>query len=84
MPFFHGIRVTEKQTQIVAPVQVDSAVQVVVGLAPVNMGNLADPLAPQIAYSYDEAVQKMGMSADHLTYTTVSYTHLTLPTKLEV
>lgn len=69
MPFFHGIRVTEKQTQIVAPVQVDSAVQVVVGLAPVNMGNLADPLAPQIAYSYDEAVQKMGMSADHLTYT---------------
>ena len=69
MPFFHGIKVNEKQTQIVAPVQVDSAVQVVVGLAPVNMGSLADPLAPQIAYSYDEAVQKMGMSADHLTYT---------------
>ena len=37
MPFFHGIKVNEKQTQIVAPVQVDSAVQVVVGLAPVNM-----------------------------------------------
>ncbi len=69
MAFFHGIQVSEKQTQIVAPVQVDSAVQVVVGLAPVNMGSLADPLAPQIAYSYDEAVQKMGMSADHLTYT---------------
>ena len=69
MPFFHGIKVNEKQTQIVAPVQVDSAVQVVVGLAPVNMGSLADPLAPQIAYSYDEAIQKMGMSADHLTYT---------------
>lgn len=69
MAFFHGIQVSEKQTQIVAPVQVDSAVQVVVGLAPVNMGNLSDPLAPQIAYSYEEAVEKMGMSADHLTYT---------------
>ena len=69
MAFFHGIQVSEKQTQIVAPVQVDSAVQVVVGLAPVNMGSLSDPLAPQIAYSYEEAVEKMGMSADHLTYT---------------
>lgn len=69
MAFFHGIQVSEKQTQIVAPVQVDSAVQVVVGLAPVNMGNLSDPLAPQIAYSYEEAVEKMGMNADHLTYT---------------
>ena len=69
MAFFHGIQVSEKQTQIVAPVQVDSAVQVVVGLAPVNMGNLSDPLAPQIAYNYEEAVEKMGMSADHLTYT---------------
>ena len=69
MAFFHGIQVSEKQTQIVAPVQVDSAVQVVVGLAPVNMGNLSDPLAPQIAYNYEEAVEKMGMNADHLTYT---------------
>lgn len=42
MAFFHGIQVSEKQTQIVAPVQVDSAVQVVVDLAPVNMGNLSD------------------------------------------
>ena len=43
MAFFHGIQVSEKQTQIVAPVQVDSAVQVVVGLAPVNMGELKRP-----------------------------------------
>lgn len=69
MAFFHGIKVQEKQTQIVAPVQVDSAVQVVVGLAPVNMGNITDPLSPQVAYSYEEAVAKMGMSDNHLSYT---------------
>lgn len=69
MAFFHGIRVTEKQTSIVAPVQVDSAVQVVVGLAPVNLSEAQDPLAPQIAYTYDEAVRKMGMASDRLTYT---------------
>ncbi len=69
MGFFHGIKVLEKKTPVVAPVQVDSAVQVVIGLAPVNMGNTADPLAPQVAYSYDEAVQKMGISNNHLTYT---------------
>ena len=33
MAFYHGIQVQEKQTRVVAPVQVDSAVQVVVGLA---------------------------------------------------
>lgn len=69
MAFFHGIKVQEKQTQIVAPVQVDSAVQVVVGLAPINMGSVADPLVPQVAYSYEEAVAKMGMSDNHLSYT---------------
>ena len=40
MAFFHGIQVSEKQTQIVAPVQVDSAVQVVVGLAQVKWSAL--------------------------------------------
>lgn len=39
MAFYHGIQVQEKQTRVVAPVQVDSAVQVVVGLAPINMGS---------------------------------------------
>lgn len=37
MAFYHGIQVQEKQTRVVAPVQVDYAVQVVVGLAPINM-----------------------------------------------
>ena len=68
MAFYHGIQVQEKQTRVVAPVQVDSAVQVVVGLAPINMGS-ADPLVPQVAYSYEEAVAKMGMSDNHLSYT---------------
>lgn len=69
MAFYHGIQVQEKETQVVAPVQVDSAVQVVVGLAPINMGSVADPLVPQVAYSYEEAVAKMGMSDNHLSYT---------------
>ena len=69
MAFYHGIQVQEKQTRVVAPVQVDSAVQVVVGLAPINMGSAADPLVPQVAYSYEEAVAKMGMSDNHLSYT---------------
>ena len=68
MAFYHGIQVQEKQTRVVAPVQVASAVQVVVGLAPINMGS-ADPLVPQVAYSYEEAVAKMGTSDNHLSYT---------------
>ena len=32
MAFYHGIQVQEKETQVVAPVQVDSAVQVVVAI----------------------------------------------------
>lgn len=70
MSFYHGIKVLEKKTSIVAPVQVDSAVQVVVGLAPVNMiAADIDPLVPQVAYNYDEAVKKMGMSKNHTVYT---------------
>ncbi len=64
MVYQHGVYVYENPTSVTAPVFVDSAVQVVVGTAPVNL--LADPAAavnkPILVNSFAEAVSKMGYS----------------------
>lgn len=64
----HGIFISEQATSLVTPIEVDSAVQVVVGAAPINTGETEKALTPQIAYSYEEAVKKIGYAADQLTY----------------
>lgn len=68
MAYKHGVFVYESPTSITPPVQVDSAVQVAIGLAPVNLGSAENPLAPQLAYSYDEAVKKVGISKSLMTF----------------
>jgi len=71
MAYQHGVYITEQATSLTPPVQVDSAIQVIVGTAPVNL--VEDPQGavnkPLIAYSYAEAVSKVGYSDDFENYT---------------
>lgn len=69
MSYQHGVYVEEQSTAVTAPVTADSAVQVVIGTAPVNMSQQGDILSPQIAYSYDEAVKKVGYSKNFADFT---------------
>lgn len=61
----HGIQIQEQPTSLVSPVTSESAVQVIVGVAPVNLAtDNENPLAPKLAYRYSEAVEKVGMCSD--------------------
>lgn len=64
MAYGHGVTVLENPTSLTPPVEVDSAVQFIVGTAPVNL--LDDPAAavnkPILVYSFAEAVTKVGYS----------------------
>lgn len=64
----HGVYIYENPTSLIPPVKVDSAVQVAVGVGHVNNSGAENVLEPQIAYSYDEAVMKMGMANDLMEY----------------
>ncbi len=67
----HGVRVQEQATSLVAPILGTAGLQVVFGTAPVNLAE--DPYSvtntPVIAYSWSEAVKKLGYSADYRHYT---------------
>jgi hypothetical protein len=64
MPYNHGVYVYENPTSVVTPLTADSAVQVIVGTAPVNL--LADPAEavnkPILVNSFAEAQEKVGYS----------------------
>lgn len=64
MSYQHGIYIEENATSITAPLTVDSAVQVVVGTAPVNL--IANPIEvvnkPILVNSFAEAQKKIGYS----------------------
>ncbi len=67
----HGVRVQEQETSLLAPIEGTAGLQVVFGTAPVNLAE--DPYGvtntPVIAYSWSEAVRKLGYSADYTNYT---------------
>lgn len=71
MAMNHGFYVTEAPSSVTAPISVDSALQVVVGTAPVNQ--LANPAAavntPLWASTYAEAVAAVGYDSDFASYT---------------
>lgn len=71
MAYQHGVRVLEQETSVIAPILGTAGLQVVFGTAPVNMAE--DPSAvvntPVIAYSWAEAVSKLGYSDDWNSYT---------------
>jgi phage tail sheath protein FI len=67
----HGIYIYESATPIAAPIESSSAVQVVIGTAPVNM--VEDPSAvvnkPILANSAQEAIEALGYCDDFENYT---------------
>lgn len=62
MAYNHGVRVLENPTSLVAPVQGTAGLQVIIGVAPVNLAK--DPYnatnRPLIAYSFAEASAAVG------------------------
>lgn len=66
MPYNHGVRVLEKQTSLTAPIYGTAGLQVVVGVAPVNLA--ADPYhctnVPMLANSFAEASAAVGYCDD--------------------
>lgn len=71
MGYRHGIYISELATSITPPVQVSAGLIVAFGTAPVNQ--LEDPASavnkPIIAYTYAEAVSKIGYSTNFEKYT---------------
>lgn len=67
----HGIFVNENPTSLAVPVSGTAGLQVVVGTAPVNMGDKPEAAVnvPVLANSYSEAVQQLGYSDDFSAYT---------------
>ncbi|MER1986578.1 MAG: phage tail sheath family protein [Solibacillus sp.] len=69
MTYMHGAYAYEGPTSIAPPIKSTAGLTVVVGTAPVNMADATNVNKTVIAYTYAEAVKKMGYSADFESYT---------------
>ena len=69
MAFRHGVYKSEVPTSIIAPAQSESGLPVIVGTAPVFMGDKSCVNKPQLVYTYEEAVKIFGYSDDWTNYT---------------
>lgn len=71
MAYKHGIDIVENPTSLTPPITADSAVQVVVGTAPVHLSENISGVVnqPVLAYSLAEAQRKLGYSDDFNAYT---------------
>lgn len=65
----HGVYTYEVPTSIVPPVESTAGLTVVVGTAPINLTDPTNVNKATLAYTYSEAVQKMGYSANFDKYT---------------
>ena len=72
--FFHGVRTSEQDTKMYGVAAVDSAIPVVIGVAPLNNGgNLENVNKPVLVNNYTEAVAAFGDSNDIGTYTIAEF-----------
>ena len=60
MAFKHGVYKSEVPTSLVSPVQGEAGLPVVVGCAPVYMGDITNVNKPVLCYTYSEAVSALG------------------------
>jgi len=65
----HGIRIYEQATSLLPPRSVSSALPVVFGTAPLNMGKAENVNKPVLCYSYEDAVEEFGYLDDYANYT---------------
>lgn len=81
MTYRHGVYVSDNPTSIVPPVRTSAGLPVVFGTAPVNRAtNPAPANKPVLCYSYKEAIEAFGYSADWEKYTLCEfiYSHFVL------
>ena len=69
MAFRHGVYKSEVPTSIIAPSQGEAGLPVIVGTAPVFMGDPACVNKPVLVYTYEEAIKTFGYSDDWDNYT---------------
>lgn len=69
MAFTHGVYKSERATSIIAPTENLSGLPVIVGTAPVFLGDEKNVNRPVLCYSYSEAVKNFGYSDDWENYT---------------
>ena len=79
MAFRHGVYTREIPTSLIAPVQIDSGLPVIVGTAPIHLGTDSDALKnvnqPKLIYTYAEAVNYFGYSEDWDKYTLCEFVY---------
>ncbi len=69
MAFRHGVYKSEVPTSIIAPAQGESGLPVVIGTAPVFMGDISCVNKPVLVHTYEEAVKIFGYSDDWESWT---------------
>ena len=69
MSYQHGVYAYEIPTSIAPPVKTTAGLTVVVGTAPVNLTDPNNVNKAVLAYTYSEAVQKIGYSSNFEKYT---------------
>ena len=68
--YYHGVRVQEENTEVSSAVTGTAGLQVVIGIAPVNLAeNPAEANTPVLCRSMAEAKEKLGYSEDWESYT---------------
>ncbi len=73
MAFRHGVYKSEVPTSLIAPVQTETGLPVIVGTAPIHLASDEEAMQnvnkPQLIYSYKDAVALFGFSRDWEKYT---------------
>lgn len=73
MAFRHGVYKQEVPTSLIAPVQTEAGLPVIVGTAPIHLASDEEALQnvnkPQLIYNYNDAVSLFGFSRDWEKYT---------------
>lgn len=65
----HGIYTFESDTALTVPVRADSAIQVVIGTAPVHLVDSSPVNTPVLAFNFGEAASRVGYSDDYEKFT---------------
>lgn len=69
MSFRHGVYKSEIPTSVIPPAIVDVGLPVVIGTAPINIGNIENVNKPKLIFNYAEAVKEFGFTNNFKDYT---------------
>ena len=69
MAFTHGVYTQEVPTSLLSPIETSTGLPVVIGTAPIHLGDITNINKPQLIHTYAEAVKLFGYSDDWEKYT---------------